>query len=157
MKKIEWFAILQFGDIDLVISQKDVAEGGYSGSIQSAFDSAGEDGQIFFLDDFVHDKFDYFADEKIVTALQIKASFPLFLVTSVVPQVESIPLEEFRVLKGAIGKWLLSCGFTAFRFVGNRAQYLIDINKVTVKWKDEFENRIQYLVDANKNMGKEYD
>lgn len=157
MKKIEWFAILQFGDIDLLISQKDVAEGGYSGNIQEAFDSAGENGQLFFLDDFVRDRFGFFTDEKIVTALQIKADFPLFLVTSVVPKVESIPLEEFGVLKGAIGKWLLSCGFTAFRFVENRAQYLVDINKITIKWNDEFENKIQYLVDTNKNMEKEYD
>lgn len=155
MKKIKWFAVFKFENVDLLISQDCIEEGGYSGDIQSAFDSAGENGQIFFLDDFVHDKFGDNQSDKIVTALQIKSEYPLFLVTSIVPKVESLAISEFGILTGFLGKWLLDCGFIAFRFSENRIQYLVDINKVTIKWKDEFEKRIQYLVDTNKNMGKE--
>lgn len=129
-KRTEWFAVLDFGDVDLLISQRDIADGGYTADVQRAFDSAGENGQIFFLDDFINRQFGFMSGDKIVTALQIKAEFPLFLVTSSVPKIKSFPIEELGALKGKIGKSLLALGIVGFRFENNRAQYLVDINKI---------------------------
>lgn len=132
-KNNEWFAELRFGDIDLLISQRDIADGGYTADVQNAFESAGENGQIFFLDDFVSRRLGFSCGDKIVTALKIKSEFPLFLVTSAVPKIRSFPLEELGALRGPIGESLLELGIIGFRFENNRIQYLIDTNKIMRK------------------------
>lgn len=130
LKKNEWFAVLEFGNVDLLISQRDIADGGYTADVQKAFDSAGENGQIFFLDDFINRRFGFMSGDKIVTALKIKSEFPLFLVTSSVPKIKSFSLDELGALKGPIGESLLEFGVIGFRFEANRIQYLLDINKI---------------------------
>lgn len=129
-KKNEWFAVLKFGTIDLLIPQRDIADGGYTADVQSAFDSSGENGQILFLDDFINRRFGIMCSDKIVTALKIKSEFPLFLVTSAVPKIINFSLDELGALKGPIGEGLLKFGIIGFRFENKRIQYLVDANKI---------------------------
>lgn len=130
MSKLEWFAGLDFGNIEFLISQNDIAESGYSGNTQNIFEDAGENAQMLFFDDFVKKHFRVSSNGMIVTTIRLRATFPFFLASSVVPKIEKLPYENFSVFPGLIGRHLYKCGFRAFYFKKNKVYYWVALNKI---------------------------
>lgn len=130
MSELEWFVNFQFEALDILIAKKDISGSDYSRDIQFLFDIVAENGKIVILDDFMKKAFGIACSGKIATVVQLNAEFPFFVVSSVVPKIESWPGRNFFALPGMFGKKLAACGFESFHFAGGKMQCLLDFSKI---------------------------
>ena len=133
MKTTEWFACFSFGKHDILIPRSTILEcrfGGRSGS--DASENPGLPA-VASLDDILNRAFGIGVPEGSECLLIMKGGRGYTVSTRAVPAAEEIPLIEFRPVSGITASLLLKSGIIAFRFLKDRIQYAVDMEKLVEK------------------------
>lgn len=124
MKHDNWFICLSYPEFDILIPKEDVESSNY-------FSSEFTEGAcIVDWDLLVHKTSDNYVAGKNKTQLKIQGTENIILQTSIIPDLISAKLSDFRLFQDEMGSAFLSRGFIATRFAEDKIQYLIEINKV---------------------------
>jgi hypothetical protein len=133
LKTVEWFTCLSFGKKDILFPRNTVLECRYGTTAVS---------QIRWNDTFIRPlnfnlilkkNFGLNISDNLNCTLIMKG-IPVYAVqTESIPAMREISLSEFRPVAGFAGRFLLGSGIIAVRFVQDRIQYVVDMQKLAEK------------------------
>ena len=128
MKHANWFICLSYPLFDILIPKEDVLSSSYTSSADS-----GNDKKIINIDTLIDSSSAYTTNTKNKTRFEISGKQNTILQTSIIPDLISADLSEFKVFGDKLGKALLRTGFISIRFTDKKVQYLIDVKAIIKK------------------------
>lgn len=133
MKTTEWFACLSFEKQDILFPRDGILECRYDGENVS---------EVRWNDRYIHPVnldlilkacFGFSMIGSLNCTLILRGLNDFAVRTEAVPVMKEIALSELRPVSGLAADFLLHSGIIAFRFLQNRIQYVVDIQKLMEK------------------------
>jgi len=133
LKTTEWFACLSFGKIDILFPRNVILECRYNEG--SGADTGWNDKNIHpvNLDLILKTSFGFSTTGSLNCTLILQGCTDYGVQTEAVPSMEETALSELRPVSGLTADFLLRRGIIAFRFLQDRIQYVVDMQKLIEK------------------------
>jgi hypothetical protein len=133
LKITEWFACLSFSKIDILLPRDTIRECRYDAAAVSDTGNSGDSVLLVNLDQILKKNLGLPVPDSVSCILIVTGIHDYAVQTGVSPRMMEIELAEFRPVSGLTGSFLLRSGIIAFRFLQNRIQYAVDIQKIVEK------------------------
>ena len=137
-KTAEWFASIDFGSGNILISQEMILDSFYTRNIGEHIPpSVLSKLKEIDLDAKLKETNQEHSENKAkdVTTIYIGGETPFLIKTSSIPQMKKLILEECSTLGGVIGNYLKNNGIVAFHFEENKIEYILDVSFLAKKIK----------------------
>jgi hypothetical protein len=133
LKTIEWFACLSFEKKDILFPRDGILECRYDEGI--APEVRWNDNYIrpVNLDLILKNSFGFSMTDSLNCTIILRGQNDFAVQTEAVPVMKEIALSDLRPVSGLAADFLLRSGIIAFRFLQDRIQYVVDIQKLIKK------------------------
>ncbi|MFA6857127.1 MAG: hypothetical protein WCR31_07960 [Treponema sp.] len=133
MKTIEWFACLSFEKEDILLPRDVILECRYDEGRGSEVGWNDKYIRPVNLDLILKTSFGFSMTGSLNCTLILHGLNDFAVQTEAVPVMKEIALSELRPVSGLAEDFLFRSGIIAFRFLQNRIQYVVDIQKLMAK------------------------
>jgi hypothetical protein len=133
LKTIEWFACLSFEKKDILFPRDSILECRYDPEIVSEIKWNDKYIRPVNLDLVLKNSFGFSMTGSLNSTLILRGLNEYAVQTEAVPSMKEIALSELRPVSGFASDFLLRSGIIAFRFLQDRIQYVVDIQKLMEK------------------------